>query len=103
MGGVPYPPVAATLKILAAEFALSRHPRPSPAQAKITNTSATRSAGSATTSSWSTRSTTSPSIPANGAGASDRLKYLAERINATFVYAGIDIETQGQFSGTRGR
>lgn len=38
-----------------------------------------------------------------GADASDQLKYLAERISATFVYAGIDVEAKGLFSGTRGR
>jgi hypothetical protein len=38
-----------------------------------------------------------------GADASDQLKYLAERIPATFVYAGIDIEGSGLFAGTRGR
>ena len=30
------------------------------------------------------------------------LKYLSERIPATFVYAGIDLERQGLFSGIRG-
>ena len=38
-----------------------------------------------------------------GADASDQLKYLAERIPATFVYAGIDIEGSGLFGGTRGQ
>jgi hypothetical protein len=38
-----------------------------------------------------------------GAEASDQLKYLAERISATFVYAGIDVERQGLFAGTRGQ
>ena len=37
-----------------------------------------------------------------GAEASDMLKYFAERIPATFVYAGIDIERAGLLSGTRG-
>jgi hypothetical protein len=37
-----------------------------------------------------------------GAEASDQLKYLAERISATFVYAGIDVKTAGLFDGTRG-
>jgi hypothetical protein len=37
-----------------------------------------------------------------GADASDQLKYLAERIPATFVYAGIDVEGSGLFAGTRG-
>jgi len=39
----------------------------------------------------------------SGAEASDQLKYLAERIPATFVYAGIDVEAIGLFSGIRGR
>jgi len=38
-----------------------------------------------------------------GADASDQLKYLAERIPATFVYAGIDVEGSGLFAGTRGQ
>jgi hypothetical protein len=38
-----------------------------------------------------------------GADASDQLKYLAERIQATFVYAGIDVEGSGLFGGTRGQ
>jgi hypothetical protein len=38
----------------------------------------------------------------NGAGASDMLKYFAERIPATFVYAGIDVERAGLLSGPRG-
>ena len=38
-----------------------------------------------------------------GAEASDQLKYLSERIPATFVLAGIDLEHVGLFSGTRGR
>ncbi|WP_093575807.1 ATP-binding protein [Amycolatopsis rubida] len=39
----------------------------------------------------------------SGAEVSDQLKYFAERIPATFVYAGIDVERIGLFSGTRGR
>jgi hypothetical protein len=39
----------------------------------------------------------------NGAEVSDTLKYFSERIPATFVYAGIDVEREGLFSGTRGR
>jgi TniB protein len=38
-----------------------------------------------------------------GAEASDQLKYFAERLPATFAYAGIDIESQGLFAATRGR
>jgi Bacterial TniB protein len=39
----------------------------------------------------------------SGAEASDQLKYLSERIPATFVYAGIDVEGVGLFTGARGR
>ena len=39
----------------------------------------------------------------SGAESSDQLKYLAERIPATFVYAGIDVEHAGLFAGVRGR
>jgi hypothetical protein len=38
-----------------------------------------------------------------GAEASDQLKYLSERIAATFVYAGIDVTGAGLFGGLRGR
>jgi hypothetical protein len=38
-----------------------------------------------------------------GAEVSDTLKYFSERIPATFVYAGIDVEREGLFAGTRGR
>lgn len=38
-----------------------------------------------------------------GAEASDMLKYFSERIAATFVYAGIDIERAGLLTGTRGQ
>ena len=37
----------------------------------------------------------------SGAEVSDTLKYLSERIPATFVYAGIDLERQGLFAGIR--
>ncbi|MEO3870590.1 TniQ family protein [Nonomuraea sp. B12E4] len=39
----------------------------------------------------------------NGAEVSDQLKYLAERIPATFVYSGIDVDTVGLFNGVRGK
>ncbi|MDH6112313.1 DNA transposition AAA+ family ATPase [Kitasatospora sp. MAP12-15] len=39
----------------------------------------------------------------SGAEASDQLKYLSERIPATFVLAGIDVESSGLFLGTRGQ
>jgi TniB protein len=38
-----------------------------------------------------------------GAETSDTLKYFAERIPATFVYAGIDVDRAGLLSGTRGQ
>jgi hypothetical protein len=37
-----------------------------------------------------------------GAEVSDTLKYFSERIPATFVYAGIDVEKAGLFAGVRG-
>jgi Bacterial TniB protein len=37
-----------------------------------------------------------------GAEASDTLKYFSERIPATFVYAGISLESSGLLSGARG-
>jgi hypothetical protein len=39
----------------------------------------------------------------NGAEASDQLKYPSERIAATFVLAGLDVETSSLFQGTRGQ
>lgn len=39
----------------------------------------------------------------SGAEVSDQLKYLSERIAATFVYTGIDVESAGLFAGTRGK
>ncbi|WP_406430453.1 TniB family NTP-binding protein [Streptomyces sp. NBC_00631] len=38
----------------------------------------------------------------HGAEVADTLKYFSERIPATFVYAGIDIERSGLLTGTRG-
>ncbi|MEU4499624.1 ATP-binding protein [Streptomyces sp. NPDC023998] len=38
----------------------------------------------------------------NGAEVSDTLKYFAERIPATFVYAGLDLDQKGLLEGTRG-
>jgi hypothetical protein len=34
---------------------------------------------------------------------SDHLKYFTEHLPATFVYAGIEVERSGVFTGTRGR
>jgi len=39
----------------------------------------------------------------SGAEVSDTLKYFSERIPATFVYAGINVEREGLFAGTRGQ
>ena len=39
----------------------------------------------------------------SGAEASDQLKYFFDSISATFVYAGLDLEENGMFSGMRGR
>ena len=43
--------------------------------------------------------------PATSAGEdmSDHLKYFAEHLPATFVYAGVDVERSGVFTGARGR
>ena len=38
----------------------------------------------------------------HGAEASDTLKYFAERLPVTFVYAGISVERAGLLAGTRG-
>jgi hypothetical protein len=38
-----------------------------------------------------------------GAEVADTLKYFSERIPATFVYAGINVEREGLFDGTRGQ
>jgi AAA domain-containing protein len=37
-----------------------------------------------------------------GAEASDQIKYLSERVPATFVLAGVDLEGNGLFAGRRG-
>lgn len=39
----------------------------------------------------------------SGAEASDQLKYFAERLPATFAYAGIEVAEQGLFAGACGR
>lgn len=39
----------------------------------------------------------------NGAEVADTLKYFSERIPATFVYAGVDVDRAGLFAGTRGQ
>ena len=38
-----------------------------------------------------------------GAQASDQLKYFFDCVGATFVYAGLDLESNGMFDGTRGQ
>jgi hypothetical protein len=39
----------------------------------------------------------------NGAEVADTLKYFSERIPATFVYSGVDVDRAGLFAGTRGQ
>lgn len=39
----------------------------------------------------------------SGAEVADQLKYFAERLPATFAYAGIKVEERGLFAGPRGR
>lgn len=39
----------------------------------------------------------------SGAEVSDQLKYFSEHIPATFVYAGVEVEQAGLFTGPRGR
>lgn len=38
-----------------------------------------------------------------GEDLSDHLKYFTEHLPATFIYAGVDVEHSGVFTGTRGR
>ena len=38
-----------------------------------------------------------------GAEVSDQLKYFAERLPATFIYAGVNVGGSGLFTGTRGQ
>ncbi len=42
-------------------------------------------------------------VTRSGAEVSDQLKYFAERLPATFAYAGIELEAQGLPAGVRGR
>ena len=98
-------PPAATPRMLAAEFARFLG-LPIPARANITDIVNAVCATAAHTRvelvcvdelhniSLATRA---------GAEVSDTLKYFSERLPATFVYAGIDIEAGGLFAGTRGR
>jgi hypothetical protein len=98
-------PPAATPRMLAAEFARFLG-LPIPARANITDIVNAVCATAAHTRvelvcvdelhniSLTTRA---------GAEVSDTLKYFSERLPATFIYAGIDIEAGGLFAGTRGR
>lgn len=98
-------PPAATPRMLAAEFARFLG-LPIPARANITDIVNAVCATAAHTRvelvcvdelhniSLATRA---------GAEVSDTLKYFSERLPATFVYAGIDIEHGDLFAGTRGR
>ena len=89
----PRPP-----RMLAVEFARFLGLPSSPA-GPTSPTSSTPSArpppAPASSSCWSTRSTTSTSPPAPAPRSPTQLKYFAERIPATFVYAGIDVERAG--------
>ena len=38
----------------------------------------------------------------SGAEVSDQLKYFSEHIPATFIYAGVEVEQAGLFTGPRG-
>jgi hypothetical protein len=98
-------PPAATPRMLAAEFARFLA-LPLPSRANITDIVNAVCATAAATRvelvcvdelhniSLSTRA---------GAEVSDTLKYFSERLPATFIYAGIDVERSDLFAGTRGR
>src|SRR3989440_11998658 len=49
------------------------------------------------------RSTNEPGDDRRGEDLSDHLKYFAEHLPATFVYAGINVERSGLFTGVRGK
>jgi hypothetical protein len=98
-------PPAATPRMIAVEFARF-FGLPAPRSANLTDVTNAVCATAARTSvdlvlvdeihniSLATRS---------GAEVSDTLKYFAERLPATFVYAGLDVDEAGLFAGTRGR
>ncbi|WP_197672031.1 ATP-binding protein [Alloactinosynnema sp. L-07] len=98
-------PPAATPKMLAVEFARflglelsSRANLPEIVNAVCTTAAATRAelvlVDEIHNLNLATRS---------GAEVSDQLKYFAERLPATFAYAGVEVESQGLFAGVRGR
>ena len=98
-------PPAATPRMVAVEFARF-FGLPAPRSANLTDVTNAVCATAAHTSvdlvlvdeihniSFATRA---------GAEVSDTLKYFAERLPATFVYAGLDVDEIGLFAGTRGR
>ena len=98
-------PPAATPRMVAVEFARF-FGLPAPARANLTDVTNAVCATAARTSvdlvlvdeihniSLATRA---------GAEVSDTLKYFAERLPATFVFAGLDVDETGLFAGTRGR
>ncbi len=91
-------PPAATPRMVAVEFARF-FGLPAPRTANLTDVTNAVCATAARTSeihniSLATRA---------GAEVSDTLKYFAERLPATFVYAGLDVDETGLFAGTRGR
>jgi hypothetical protein len=98
-------PPAATPRMVAVEFARF-FGLPAPARANLTDVTNAVCATAARTSvdlvlvdeihniSLATRA---------GAEVSDTLKYFAERLPATFVFSGLDVDETGLFAGTRGR
>ena len=98
-------PPAATPRMIAVEFARF-FGLPAPARANLTDVTNAVCATAARTSvdlvlvdeihniSLATRA---------GAEVSDTLKYFAERLPATFVFSGLDVDETGLFTGTRGR
>ena len=98
-------PPAATPRMIAVEFARF-FGLPAPARANLTDVTNSVCATAARTSvdlvlvdeihniSLATRA---------GAEVSDTLKYFAERLPATFVFAGLDVDEIGLFAGIRGR
>ncbi|MEY9934153.1 hypothetical protein ABH926_008817 [Catenulispora sp. GP43] len=111
-GGEPFLPVvyvtvppAATAKMLAAEFArFAGLPIPSAFnQASITN-AVCDVLGKLGTELVIVDELQNLNLATRaGAETSDQLKYLSERIPATFVYAGLDVEDNGLFTGPRGK
>jgi hypothetical protein len=98
-------PPAATPKILASEFArflgIPLHHRMS--QVQITNAVCDLLGKLGTTLVLVDEIHNLDLTTRSGAEASDQLKYLSERIAATFVLAGLSVETSTLFQGIRGQ